>query len=523
MSIGGNFWKDSWTGTRTNINTKDKPIYNNYKPGLSGVGASSISNRRAKNRFATIVGDQPGNGFLVYNKLGIYNKYTKNTNALLTPTIPSASTIDSTTRNPNGDLVLNFTLGFNGGSAITDVEYSTDNGSTYTSAKTVLTPIVIPGLSTNASYQLVIRSRNKNGYSDISNSIQTPTIPSVPTLNPISPGDGKLYLPFTLGSDGGSSITDIEYSTDGGTNWTSSGQTSSPIIISNLTNDTTYNVAVRATNAVGSSALSNIISATPNVINISGTNYVLATYTTTTTTSWTAPTGVTSVEYLVVGGGGASGTSVGGTGLSGASGGGGGGMVISNLDNLGVLISTYPVTSGTTYPITVGEGGPLTNANPVAQNGISGNYSEFHTIKALGGGGGYGSNNVNPLSPVLGAGGKKAISPDTPSTGGNGNGGVTNTKSGGGGGSLEDGSTFVDGTNTGSGKGTPSIITGTSRDYGTGGEGNNGSGTGTSPNGAANTGNGGDSTRAAGASSGVAIIRRSLSGGSGIVILRYIF
>jgi hypothetical protein len=33
---------------------KSQDLYNKYKPGQSGIGASSISNRRAKNRHATV-------------------------------------------------------------------------------------------------------------------------------------------------------------------------------------------------------------------------------------------------------------------------------------------------------------------------------------------------------------------------------------------------------------------------------------------------------------------------------------
>jgi len=44
-------------------------IYNNYRPGLGGVGGSSIAVRRAKNRLATIC--QGDKCFNYYNKLGI--------------------------------------------------------------------------------------------------------------------------------------------------------------------------------------------------------------------------------------------------------------------------------------------------------------------------------------------------------------------------------------------------------------------------------------------------------------------
>ena len=53
-------------------------LYNKFKPGTGGVGASSISNRRAKNRLATVCATQ--NCFSCYNSLGQYSNYTHNPN-----------------------------------------------------------------------------------------------------------------------------------------------------------------------------------------------------------------------------------------------------------------------------------------------------------------------------------------------------------------------------------------------------------------------------------------------------------
>ena len=47
-------------------------IYNKYKPGGSGIGASSIAVRRSKNRKATICGENPC--YPCFMTLGQYNK-----------------------------------------------------------------------------------------------------------------------------------------------------------------------------------------------------------------------------------------------------------------------------------------------------------------------------------------------------------------------------------------------------------------------------------------------------------------
>ena len=59
----------------TNINNK-------YKPGTGGVGASNISNRRAKNRHATICGSE-NKCFPCYMTLGQYSNYTHNPNGFV--------------------------------------------------------------------------------------------------------------------------------------------------------------------------------------------------------------------------------------------------------------------------------------------------------------------------------------------------------------------------------------------------------------------------------------------------------
>jgi hypothetical protein len=58
---------------------KSRYLYNKYKPGVGGVGATSTATRRAKNRLATICG--PGNSCgQFYQYLGLYNKYLYNPN-----------------------------------------------------------------------------------------------------------------------------------------------------------------------------------------------------------------------------------------------------------------------------------------------------------------------------------------------------------------------------------------------------------------------------------------------------------
>ncbi|MDG1735022.1 MAG: fibronectin type III domain-containing protein, partial [Crocinitomicaceae bacterium] len=89
------------------------------------------------------------------------------------------------------------------------------------------------------------------------------TTPSAPTISSIENGEGQVIVNFIAGSDGGATITDFEYSTDGGSSFTSMGTTSSPYTISGLTNGTDYNIQIRAVNSEGAGAVSNTAVGSP--------------------------------------------------------------------------------------------------------------------------------------------------------------------------------------------------------------------------------------------------------------------
>ena len=77
-------------------------LYNKYKPGQGGVGASSTSNRRAKNRLATVCSGQQC--FPCYPTLGQYSNYTGNPNGFIPcpyiPPTPNLPTSNPPTSNP---------------------------------------------------------------------------------------------------------------------------------------------------------------------------------------------------------------------------------------------------------------------------------------------------------------------------------------------------------------------------------------------------------------------------------------
>ena len=182
---------------------------------------------------------------------------------------PAASTINSITPG-NAQLSVAFTAGSDGGATITNYKYSTDGGATFTAFSPAQTtsPLTISGLTNGTTYSVQIKAVNSVGDGTASSSVSgTPvTTPSAPTISSITPSNGQISIAFTAGSDGGATITDYKYSTDGGTTYTLAGTTASPIVVTGLSNGTTYSVKLKAVNSIGDGAASNSVSSTPRTV-----------------------------------------------------------------------------------------------------------------------------------------------------------------------------------------------------------------------------------------------------------------
>jgi len=100
-----------------------------------------------------------------------------------------------------------------------------------------------------------------------------PTAPAAPSITSVTAGNATLSVAFTAGGDGGSAITNYEYSTNNGADWTARSpvSTESPLVITGLVNGTSYDVRIRAVNAVGSGAASNMTTGTPTPFMVGST------------------------------------------------------------------------------------------------------------------------------------------------------------------------------------------------------------------------------------------------------------
>ncbi|CAN2191079.1 Fibronectin type III [Candidatus Nanopelagicaceae bacterium] len=126
--------------------------------------------------------------------------------------------------------------------------------------------------------------------------------PAAPTITSITPSNGALSVAFTAGASNGSSITNYQYSTDNGSNWTTRSPvaTTSPISISGLTNGTAYNVRIRAVNGAGNGDSSTAVSATPSAVVITGDATLTTTYgSAASTTTYTSTGGTSPYTYTL--------------------------------------------------------------------------------------------------------------------------------------------------------------------------------------------------------------------------------
>jgi LPXTG-motif cell wall-anchored protein len=130
-----------------------------------------------------------------------------------------------------------------------------------------------------------------------------PTVPVAPSITSVVGTNGSLSVSFASGADGGSPITNYKYSIDG-TNYIAlnPATTSSPFIISGLTNATTYSVLIKAVNVYGDSLNSNTVNGTPiapaAIVEPTTTTVAVTTTTLAVTTTTLAVTTTTTIAAL---------------------------------------------------------------------------------------------------------------------------------------------------------------------------------------------------------------------------------
>ncbi len=117
--------------------------------------------------------------------------------------------------------------------------------------------LTIPNLTNGTEYEARVYAVNTEGNGNPATGTATPIgPPAMPNAPRLTVGDTQLTAIWTAPNNGGSPITsyDVQYSSDSGTNWTlvTDPISATSYTIPSLTNDgTSYNVQVRAVNALG--------------------------------------------------------------------------------------------------------------------------------------------------------------------------------------------------------------------------------------------------------------------------------
>jgi hypothetical protein len=186
--------------------------------------------------------------------------------------VASAPSITSVTpASSSGSLSVAFTAPTSDGNrAISNYKYSIDNGANWVTRSPIATtsPLVIQGLTDGTSYQIKLLAINSEGDGEPSSSVTgTPvTTASAPTITAITASSESLSVAFTApSSDGGAAISNYKYSLDNGATWItrSAASISSPLVITGLTNGTSYQVKLLAINSADDGASSAAVTATP--------------------------------------------------------------------------------------------------------------------------------------------------------------------------------------------------------------------------------------------------------------------
>jgi Ca2+-binding RTX toxin-like protein len=207
---------------------------------------------------------------LALNSVGA-GPFSASSNAVTPVGAPGAPTIGTATAG-NASATVRWTAPVsNGGSAITGYSVQVLNvgnaqvGALRTAAAGA-TSLVVTGLTNGTTYHFVVSAVNANGTgapSISSNPVTPATTPGAPTIRPATAGNASATVNWTApANNGGSAITGYQVRVvNAATNvqvgaLRNAGPGATSLVVTGLTNGTSYRFQVRTVNAVGSSAFS---------------------------------------------------------------------------------------------------------------------------------------------------------------------------------------------------------------------------------------------------------------------------
>lgn len=175
---------------------------------------------------------------------------------LATVSVPSAPQTLTATRGNNSATVHWDAPAADGGTPITSYLVAATSGDPTVSVQVAgnARSATLAGLTNGVTYAVTVTARNSVGASEPAGpAIVQPSrtgakAPAAPVIAQVISGSQSLMVPFSLGSDNGSTIISTEWSIDG-VAW--NVVATSPVSISGLTNGTTYTVKMRSRNRIG--------------------------------------------------------------------------------------------------------------------------------------------------------------------------------------------------------------------------------------------------------------------------------
>jgi hypothetical protein len=203
-------------------------------------------------------------------------KYSITASSGTSTTVPGAPTIGAATAGDASASVAFTVPSSNGGATITGYTASCVSGTGATaSTKTgtsTSSPITVSSLTNGTAYSCTVKATNSAGDSAASGAVSvtpvasTPvTVPGAPTIGAVTAGAAQASVAFTApSSNGGATISSYTASCAVGTGTPASNTgTGSPIVVTRLTNGSTYSCSVTATNSAGTGPASGGVSVMP--------------------------------------------------------------------------------------------------------------------------------------------------------------------------------------------------------------------------------------------------------------------
>jgi hypothetical protein len=190
--------------------------------------------------------------FSVFATNAVGNGAASPSSAPVTPAGVPATMTAPTAVGGNAQATVSFTAPANGGSPITGYTITASPGGlTQTGAAS---PIVVPGLTNGVSYTFTAKATNAIGTgspSPASNAVTPVSAPSTMAAPTAVAGNAQATVSFVAPFNGGSPITSYTVtSSPGSLQQTGAG---SPLVVTGLTNGTSYTFVATATNAIGTS------------------------------------------------------------------------------------------------------------------------------------------------------------------------------------------------------------------------------------------------------------------------------